>query len=64
MRLKSLYISQCKNLRDFSLSFNGNSSISFFVGKSNLCYSVHFEAFRLMFDFIKSKCPDGPGNED
>lgn len=34
MRLTSLYIGQYKNLRDFSLSFDGGSFIDVFVGKN------------------------------
>jgi hypothetical protein len=34
MRLKSGYISQYKNLKDFTLSFDGNSFIDVFVGKN------------------------------
>jgi len=34
MRLKSFYISQYKNLRDFTLSFDGNSFVDVFVGKN------------------------------
>lgn len=33
MRLKSVYISQYKNLRDFPMSFDGDSFIDVFVGK-------------------------------
>ena len=34
MRLTSLTIGQYKNLRDFSLSFDGGSFIDVFVGKN------------------------------
>ena len=34
MRLKSVYISDYKNLKDFSLEFDGNSFIDVFVGKN------------------------------
>ena len=61
MRLTSVYISQYKNLRDFSLSFDGGSFIDVFVGKNGTGKSNLFEAlieiFRSMFEFIKSKCP-------
>jgi recombinational DNA repair ATPase RecF len=34
MRLKSVYISQYKNLRGFTLSFAGSSFIDVFVGEN------------------------------
>lgn len=49
MRLKSLYISQYKNLRDFSLSFDGNSFIDVFVGKNGSGKSNLFEALIEIF---------------
>ena len=61
MRLKSVYISQYKNLKDFTLNFDGNSFIDVFVGKNGTGKSNLFEAiieiFRPMFKFIRSKCP-------
>src|SRR3972149_467056 len=54
MRLKSVYISQYKNLRDFTLSFDGNSFIDVFVGKNGTGKSNLFEAlieiFRHLFE--------------
>jgi len=44
MRLKSVYISQYKNLKDFTLSFDGNSFIDVFVGKNGTGKSNLFEA--------------------
>lgn len=44
MRLTSLYIGQYKNLRDFSLSFDGGSFIDVFVGKNGTGKSNLFEA--------------------
>lgn len=59
MRLTSLTISQYKNLRDFSLSFEGNSFIDLFVGKNGSGKSNLFEAlteiFRHLFDSDKEK---------
>ncbi len=60
MRLTSLYIGQYKNLREFSLSFDGSSFIDVFdgkigTGKSNL-FEVLIEVFRPMFELIKAKC--------
>jgi predicted ATPase len=34
MRLKSVWISNYKNLRDFPLSFDGDSFLDIFVGKN------------------------------
>lgn len=34
MRLKSVYVSQDKNLEDFTLNFDGSSFIDVFVGKN------------------------------
>jgi AAA ATPase domain len=44
MRLRSVYISQYKNLKDFTLSFDGNSFIDIFVGKNGTGKSNLFEA--------------------
>ena len=52
MRLKSLYISQYKNLRDFSLSFDGSSFIDVFVGKNGTGKSNLFEALIEIFRHI------------
>lgn len=54
MRLKSAWISNYKNLRDFSLSFDGESFLDIFVGKNGTGKSNFFEAlveiFRHVFD--------------
>lgn len=54
MRLKSVWISDYKNLRDFSLSFDGESFLDIFVGKNGTGKSNFFEAvieiFRHIFD--------------
>ena len=59
MRLKSLYIGQYKNLRDFSLSFDGSSFIDVFVGKNGTGKSNLFEAlieiFRHLVEFDRDK---------
>jgi len=61
MRLTSLYIGQYKNLRDFSLSFNGGSFIDVFVGKNGTGKSNLFEAlieiFRHIVEFDRDKAP-------
>jgi ABC-type Mn2+/Zn2+ transport system ATPase subunit len=59
MRLTSLYIGQYKNLRDFSLSFDGGSFIDVFVGKNGTGKSNLFEAlieiFRHIVEFDRGK---------
>lgn len=59
MRLTSLYIGQYKNLRDFTLSFDGGSFLDVFVGKngtgkSNLFESL-IEIFRHIFEYDRDK---------
>lgn len=49
MRLKSVFISQYKNLKDFSLSFDGKSFIDVFVGKNGSGKSNLFEAIIEIF---------------
>lgn len=49
MRLRSVFISQYKNLKDFSLSFDGNSFIDIFVGKNGSGKSNLFEALIEIF---------------
>ncbi len=55
MRLKSVFISQYKNLKNFTLSFDGGSFIDVFVGKngsgkSNL-FDAMIEIFRHLYEF-------------
>lgn len=54
MRLKSVWISEYKNLRDFTLAFDGDSFLDIFVGKNGAGKSNFFEAlveiFRHIFD--------------
>jgi len=52
MRLKSVYISQYKNLKDFTLSFDGNSFIDVFVGKNGTGKSNLFEALIEIFHHL------------
>ena len=52
MHLTSLYIDQYKNLRDFSLSFDGDSFIDVFVGKNGTGKSNLFEALIEIFRHI------------
>ena len=59
MRLKSVYISQYKNLRNFDLAFDGNSFIDVFVGKNGTGKSNLFEAlieiFRHLYEYDNDK---------
>jgi predicted ATPase len=59
MRLKSVYISQYKNLRNFELTFDGNSFIDVFVGKNGTGKSNLFEAlieiFRHLYEYDRDK---------
>ena len=59
MRLKSVFISQYKNLRDFSLCFVGNIFIDVLVGKNGSGKSNLFEAlieiFRHVFEYDNGK---------
>lgn len=49
MRLKSVFISQYKNLKNFTLSFGGTSFIDVFVGKNGSGKSNLFEALIEIF---------------
>lgn len=61
MRLKSVWISNYKNLRGFNLEFAGNSLINVFVGKNGAGKSNFFEAllaaFRHIVEFDSSPPP-------
>lgn len=61
MRLKSLYIGQYKNLRDFSLTFDGKSFLDICVGKNGAGKSNLFEAlieiFRHLVEYDREKVP-------
>jgi predicted ATPase len=63
MRLKSVFISQYKNLRNFSLDFDGTSFIDVFVGKNGSGKSNLFEAlieiFRHLVEFGGTENPIG-----
>jgi predicted ATP-binding protein involved in virulence len=58
MRLKYVYISQYKNLKEFTLNFDGNSFIDVFVGKNGTGKSNLFEAvieiFRHLYEYGKT----------
>lgn len=59
MRLKSIHIGEYKNLKDFSLSFDGDSFIDVFVGKNGTGKSNLFEALIEVFRHL-----DQFGNAD
>jgi len=58
MRLKSIYLSEYKNLKDFTLKFDGISFIDVFVGKNGSGKSNLFEAlieiFQHLYEFDKN----------
>lgn len=63
MRLKSVFISDYKNLKDFEISFEGDGFIDIFVGKNGSGKSNFLEALIEIFDHIygfNAKSP-GPG---
>src|SRR5579872_7595999 len=63
MRLRSVFISQYKNLRDFELNFDGASFVDVFVGKNASGKSNLFEAlieiFRHLVEFGGTANPIG-----
>jgi predicted ATPase len=63
MRLKSLFVSDYKNLKNFTLSFDGTSFIDVFVGKNGSGKSNLFEAlveiFRHIYEFDREKGAPG-----
>ena len=61
MRLRSVWISQYKNLRDFTLNFDGDGFIDIFVGKNGSGKSNFLEALIEVFDHIFRFKPDEPG---
>lgn len=63
MRLKSVFVSQYKNLKNFTLSFDGASFIDVFVGKNGSGKSNLFEAlieiFRHIYEYDNEKAELG-----
>lgn len=63
MRLKSAFVSQYKNLKNFTLGFDGASFIDVFVGKNGSGKSNLFEAlieiFRHIYEYDKEKGDPG-----
>jgi predicted ATPase len=60
MRLRSVLISKYKNLKDFSLGFDGDGSIDIFVGKNGSGKSNFLEALIEIFDHIYNFKPREP----
>jgi predicted ATPase len=63
MRLRSVWISDYKNLRDFAIEFEGDGFIEIFVGKNGSGKSNFLEALIEIFDHLFEFNPDslGPG---
>lgn len=59
MRLKSIYISQYKNLKEFSLNFEGAGFLDIFVGKNGSGKSNLFEALAEIFSHIYESQTEG-----
>ena len=59
MRLRSAWISQYKNLRDFSIGFEGDGFIDIFVGKNGSGKSNFLEALIEIFDHLYESQRDG-----
>lgn len=61
MRLRSVWVSQYKNLRDFTISFDGDGFIEIFVGKNGSGKSNLQEALIGLFDHLFDFDPEEPG---
>ena len=61
MRLRSVWISEYKNLRDFSIGFDGNGFIDIFVGKNGSGKSNFLEALIEIFAHVFDFDADGVG---
>lgn len=59
MRLRSVWISEYKNLRDFSIGFEGDGFIDIFVGKNGSGKSNFLEALIEIFDHLYESQRDG-----
>ena len=55
MRVKQIYISQYKNLKDFNIEFEGDSFIDVFIGKNGTGKSNFLEACLEVFKHIYEK---------
>lgn len=61
MRLKSVFIGDYKNLKNFSLEFDGDGFVDIFVGKNGSGKSNFLEALIEIFNHIYSFDADDPG---
>lgn len=61
MRLKSVFISNYKNLKDFEISFEGDGFIDIFVGRNGSGKSNFLEALIEIFDHIYGFNAKNPG---
>lgn len=59
MRLRSVWISHYKNLRDFTIGFDGDGFIDIFVGKNGSGKSNFLEALIEIFDHLFESQRDG-----
>lgn len=55
MRLKHIYISEYKNLKEFTLNFEGDSFLEVFVGKNGTGKSNFFEAILEIFKHLSEE---------
>lgn len=61
MRLKHVYISNYKNLKDFELSFDNDSFLDVFIGKNGSGKSNFFEALIEIFRHLNELGSSGDG---
>lgn len=61
MRLRSVWIGNYKNLKDFSIAFEGDGFIDIFVGKNGSGKSNFLEAMVEIFDHLYSRRPGERG---
>ncbi|WP_246812974.1 ATP-dependent nuclease [Rhizobium changzhiense] len=61
MRLKSIFISRYKNLKNFDLVFEGDGFIDIFVGRNGSGKSNFLEALIAIFEHLYGFAPDGAG---
>jgi predicted ATPase len=61
MRLRSVWINAYKNLRDFSINFEGDTFIDIFVGRNGSGKSNFLEALIEIFDHLFDFDADAPG---
>ncbi|MER9142072.1 AAA family ATPase [Mesorhizobium sp. M0871] len=61
MRLKSVFVDNYKNLKDFSLAFEGDGFIDILVGRNGSGKSNFLEALIAIFEHIYAYARDEPG---